>query len=320
MSFLLVPSENSNPSIAKVLGRSYLPQFISSGVLKLFQDILQFVGPICLNLIVAFISNPMAHPAEGYTLVIALVLCSIIQTVSAQTYFNIVYRISIQIRGALVTAIYRKGFKLSADSRQKSTVGEFVNNMSIDTQRICDLIPYIHLVWSAPLQVIVCLGMLFFLLGWSVISGITLMIVMIPINGIIMRKLTALQKLIMKSKDERVRSMNELLQGIRLIKFFAWERSFEDKITGIRDAELKNLKTAAYYRAIITFFWMSTPLFVSIVTFTTFALAGNLLTPEIAFTSLGLSSFSFFLKVTKTLTCVDQQKNAIDDRQPCSTF
>ena len=89
-------------------------------------------------------------------------------------------------------------------------------------------------------------------------------------------------------KDQRTRLTNEVLQGIRVIKFFAWENSFRDAITAIRNVEIRDLRKAAYLTSIVMFMWMSTPLFVSIITFTAYTLAGHPLSPTTAFTSLAL--------------------------------
>lgn len=82
--------------------------------------------------------------------------------------------------------------------------------------------------------------------------------------------------------------MNELLHGIKVIKFFAWECSFQRRITTIRDEELLNLRKTALLSSFVQFMWMSTPLFVSIVTFMTYTLAGYDLNATTAFTALSL--------------------------------
>lgn len=46
---------------------------------------------------------------------------------------------------------------ISSSARSSSTVGEMVNLMSVDAQRFMDLITYINMVWSAPLQVVLAL-------------------------------------------------------------------------------------------------------------------------------------------------------------------
>lgn len=50
-----------------------------------------------------------------------------------------------RLRSALVTAIYQKTLVLSNASRQQSTVGEIVNHMSVDAQRLMDLCTYFHI-------------------------------------------------------------------------------------------------------------------------------------------------------------------------------
>jgi len=50
---------------------------------------------------------------------------------------------------------------ISNAARQESTVGEIVNLMSTDAQRFMDLMSYIHILWSGPLQIIIAVLMLY---------------------------------------------------------------------------------------------------------------------------------------------------------------
>ena len=38
----------------------------------------------------------------------------------------------------------------------------------------------------------------------------------------------------MQTTDSRVRTMNEILNSMKLIKMYAWEESFEKKIAGMK--------------------------------------------------------------------------------------
>lgn len=71
-----------------------------------------------------------------------------------------------------------------------------------------------------------------------------------------------------------------------MIKFFAWEISFGDKISGIRNTELKAMRRSMTFRAITGFLWGFVPTLVSLVSFAIFVLAGNTLTAEVAFSAL----------------------------------
>lgn len=88
------------------------------------------------------------------------------------------------------------------------------------------------------------------------------MIILIPVNGFIANKVKTLQIKQMKNKDERVKLMNEVLSGIKVLKLYAWEPSFEQQILQIRDKEVKVLKEAAYLNAGTSFIWSCAPFLV----------------------------------------------------------
>ena len=65
--------------------------------------------------------------------------------------------------------------------------------MSVDAQRFMELFTYLNMVWSAPFQMTVCLYFLWNTLGPSVLAGVGIMVLLIPINGVIAKKTKALQ-------------------------------------------------------------------------------------------------------------------------------
>ncbi|RKO93430.1 hypothetical protein BDK51DRAFT_7718, partial [Blyttiomyces helicus] len=58
-----------------------------------------------------------------------------------------------------------------------------------------------------------------------------------------------LNKMQMKNKDSRTRLMDELLNGIKVIKLYAWENPILKKVLGAREAELTTLKDIGYLAA-----------------------------------------------------------------------
>ena len=72
--------------------------------------------------------------------------------------------------------------------------------------------------------------------------------------------------------------MNEVLYGIRIIKFYAWEKHFGNKINDLRSHELESLRGIKYLDAMCVYFWATTPVLISILTFTTYAALGHQLT------------------------------------------
>ncbi|KAG8267762.1 Canalicular multispecific organic anion transporter 1 [Homalodisca vitripennis] len=94
----------------------------------------------------------------------------------------------------------------------------------------------------------------------------------------------------MKLKDERVKLVNEVLSGIKVLKMYAWEASYEKYILKIREEELSLLRTRELWNASTSFFWLCSSFMISLTTFGVFVLIDdhNVLTPEIAFVSSAL--------------------------------
>ncbi|XP_020285956.1 multidrug resistance-associated protein 1 isoform X1 [Pseudomyrmex gracilis] len=273
------------PPICKAFGAT----FMFGAFLKLIQDILTFVSPQILKLLIDFIKEG-EEMWKGYFYSVLLLVTAIIQTLVLSQYFHRMFLVGLRIRTALIAAIYRKALRMSNSARKESTLGEIVNLMSVDAQRFMDLTAYINMIWSAPLQIALALYFLWDILGPAVLSGLAVMIILIPVNGLIANKIKTLQIRQMKSKDERVKLMNEVLNGIKVLKLYAWEPSFEQQILKIRVKEIQVLKEAAYLNAGTSFIWSCAPFLVSLVSFTTYVLIdeNNVLDSTTAFVSLSL--------------------------------
>ena len=85
----------------------------------------------------------------------------------------------------LVTVRLLQALTMSNEARKTTTVGEIVNLMSVDAQRVQDATGYLWMTWSAPVQISIAVYMLWNLLGVSVMAGLAVMILIIPINAVI---------------------------------------------------------------------------------------------------------------------------------------
>ncbi|KAH1009382.1 hypothetical protein HUJ04_001743 [Dendroctonus ponderosae] len=290
-----LPASKKEASVLPALLKSFGPMFLFGAMLKLMQDILMFVSPQLLGQFFRFIINFVKNGGyawHGPFFAVLMFLTATIQTLFLAQYFNRMFIVGMRIRTALVSTIYRKSLNISNNARKERTAGEIVNLMSVDAQKFMDLTTYLNMIWSAPLQI--CLSMYFLWqeLGPSVLAGLAVMIILIPINGFIADKSKNLQIKQMKNKDERVKLMNEVLSGMKVLKLYAWEPSFEAHVLKIRDKEVKVLKEAAYLNAGTSFIWSCAPFLVVLATFVSFVFSDqkNILTPVITFKALSLFS------------------------------
>uniref|UniRef100_A0A8C8ECB9 Canalicular multispecific organic anion transporter 1 n=1 Tax=Otus sunia TaxID=257818 RepID=A0A8C8ECB9_9STRI len=276
--------------LMKTLCKTFWQNLLLSVAFKLVHDGLVFVSPQLLKLLIAFVSDEESFAWQGYLYAILLFLTALIQSLCLQQYFSLCFQLGIKVRASLIAAIYKKALTMSSATRKESTVGETVNLMSADAQRFMDMANFVHQLWSSPLQIILSIVFLWGELGPSVLAGIAVMVLLIPINGFLVAKAKAIQVRNMKNKDERMKIMSEILNGIKILKLFAWEPSFEKRVNEIRAHELKDLVNFSYLQSISIFVFTCAPFLVSLASFAVYVLVdeNNILDAQKAFTAISL--------------------------------
>lgn len=282
--------KKKEPSLLKVLLKTFGPFFLIGSVFKLFQDLLSFVNPQLLRILIDFIKNGKAPAWWGFTIAALMFLSSVAQTLILHQHFQYCFVTGMRLRSAITGIIYRKSLVITNAAKRSSTVGEVVNLMSVDAQRFQDLTTFLNMLWSAPLQICLALYFLWQTLGPSVLAGVAVMVLLLPINAFIAMKTRAFQVEQMQYKDSRIKLMNEILNGIKVLKLYAWEPSFSQKVLEIRSKELNVLRKSAYLHAVSTFAWTSAPFLVALTTFAVYVTVDekNILDAEKAFVSLSL--------------------------------
>ncbi|XP_065431854.1 multidrug resistance-associated protein 1-like isoform X5 [Chrysemys picta bellii] len=197
---------------------------------------------------------------------------------------------SVKIKTAAVGLIYQKALSLANSSRRKYTTGEIVNLMSADAQQLMELTVNLNLLWSAPFQILMAIVFLWQELGPSVLAGVAVLVLVIPINAFVAAKVKQLRKSQMKNTDQRVKLLNEILHGIKILKLYAWEPSYQKKVVEIREHEIDVLKSSGYLTTFSMLTLTCIPFMVSLATFGVYFLLDeeNVLTATKVFTSISL--------------------------------
>ncbi|XP_029311724.1 canalicular multispecific organic anion transporter 2 isoform X1 [Cottoperca gobio] len=278
------------PSFLRALIRAFGPYFLIGSAFKLLQDVITFVNPQLLRMLISFTKQKDAPDWWGYSLAFLMFFTAFLQTLILHQHFQYCFVTGMNVRTAVIGAIYRKALVITNAAKRSSTVGEVVNLMSVDAQRFMDLTTFLNMLWSAPLQIMLALYFLWQNLGPSVMAGVAVMVMLIPFNAVIAMKTRAYQVEQMQYKDSRIKLMNEILNGIKVLKLYAWENSFKEKVLNIRQKELNVLRKTAYLGALSTMAWTSAPFLVALTSFAVYVSVdeNNILDAEKAFVSLSL--------------------------------
>ncbi|XP_010972727.3 ATP-binding cassette sub-family C member 2 isoform X2 [Camelus dromedarius] len=276
--------------LVMALFKTFYAILLKSFLLKLVYDILTFLNPQLLKLLISFASDRSIYLWAGYIYSILFFAVALIQSFCLQYYFQLCFVLGMKVRTTVMASVYKKALTLSNRARKQYTVGETVNLMSVDAQKLMDVTSFIHLLWSNLLQIVLSVYFLWAELGPSVLAGVGVMVLLIPVNGVLATKNRAIQVKNMKNKDKRLKIMNEILSGIKILKYFTWEPSFKNQVYDIRKKELKNLLMFGRLQSVIIFLLYLTPVLVSVITFSVYVLvdSNNILDAQKAFTSITL--------------------------------
>lgn len=249
-----------------------------------------FVPIIILNALVKHFEGIALLPTSLLWIYVALLfVVPMVGSLCSAQNGVVTAHIGVQFRNLLIGALYRKSLILSNSSRQQTSTGQIVNMFSNDTSQIQNLMFFAGMISFAPAQIAVALALIYQQVGNATWVGLAFMIVLFPVNGLIFGLMTSIRKKKVIVTDSRVKMMNEILGGIRIIKFYAWEDAFRDKVNKIRDKEMVLLTRLAYVVAIgFSLILMSAPVIQPVLVFFTYIKLGYNLDAATAFTTISL--------------------------------
>ncbi|KAH6612517.1 P-loop containing nucleoside triphosphate hydrolase protein [Boeremia exigua] len=166
--------------------------------------------------------------------------------------------------------------------------GRIVNLMSTDTYRVDQASGFFHMIWTAPIGILITTALLLVNLTYSALPGLGLIIIAMPLLGKCVKTLFHRRVAINKVSDQRVSLTQEILQAVRFVKFFGWETSFLQRIQDIRKKEIRGIQVLLTIRNAVLAVGMSIPVFASMLSFITFSQVNPTLDPAKIFSSLAL--------------------------------
>ncbi|KAJ3222253.1 Multidrug resistance-associated protein 1 [Clydaea vesicula] len=258
---LKLKTDTYTPSLTKVILRLVRKDLIKAGIFFFFFSLASFVNPFLLSQLLLYISNsqnPLIETtlAQGLVWAFLMFLVEIVAAVSFPYYFNICGIAAIRTEIALQAFIFRKTVKLSTASRHIYNPGKVINLVSTDAGRISKFVKDVNFFWSVPFRVIMITIVLVIQIGTSALVGVGLLLVLLPLQGYLFKLYENIREAIAPITDRRVKTMQEIVSGIRVIKFYSWETSFLKKVTDIRNLELsqiyrKNILSAFLFSVLI---------------------------------------------------------------------
>ncbi|KAI0331721.1 multidrug resistance-associated ABC transporter [Cubamyces sp. BRFM 1775] len=175
------------------------------------------------------------------------------------------------------------------DEDDFSSKAQIMTLMTTDVDRVSEFAWHLFTIVDAPIEIVIGSLFLYSLLGVSCFFGLAVTCLFLPMNHFAGKVVVGAQDNLMKARDERVALMNEILGGIRMLKFMAWERSFEARVLKVRARELKYQRLNYIIEVLWNAIWNGSPILVTLVSFWHYTVVRKqVLTPSVAFTSISV--------------------------------
>ncbi|KAJ2802087.1 hypothetical protein H4R20_003417, partial [Coemansia guatemalensis] len=272
---------SSKPSLFRATIRTYWKFWALAAMQNVVRMTVSYIRVITISRLIGFAAaygTEQGDPIEyGYFYAVVLFVMSIEQNVAFRLHWTHAQSVKTLVRTSYMTAIYQKLLALSNDARQKYDLGSIVTHMSIDSEKVTTFFEEgSQDMWSDPIHIIIALFMLYRMLGWSALAGVVVMLACTPIMSRIGQIIGARSKLLMSYRDQRMGIMNEVITGIRVVKMYAWELPFIQRINNVRvKLELDIIGKNNVLSAILYSANALVPFIVLFVTFGTYSLFDN---------------------------------------------
>ncbi|GAA5962545.1 hypothetical protein JCM21900_003672 [Sporobolomyces salmonicolor] len=283
--------------VAMALSDTFFWPFWLAGLYKIVGDLAQTTSPLVTRQIIKFVQEAYdakqageAIPpiGKGVGFAVLLFVLQIIYSIFTANTFSRGGQCGVLARGALIAAAYRKALKLSGKSRVQITNSKLVSHISTDISRIDFCSSFFHFSWTCILQLAEVIIILLCTIGVSSLAGIAVVIFAMPLQTYAMRELFKGRQSSMKHTDARIKTISELLTGIKIIKLFAWEVPMTEKVGVSRKRELGGIRKLLTIRAANQAFALSIPVLASVIVFAVYSVTGHTQNPAEIWTSLSL--------------------------------
>ncbi|XP_053987096.1 ATP-binding cassette sub-family C member Sur [Hylaeus volcanicus] len=294
--------ENARLSLWRCFWKQIWRPFVIGGLLKLLGDATTLVGPLTISRILDYVSASQNGTTNhrtfrsvmtfseilqnGYFLSLLVFVFALLQSTLSQASTHILCVEGVRLKTALQALLYDKALRLCSwsideeenpraekDKEQHKSyragdIGTLTNLISEDAYNVMSFFWIGHYTWAIPLKITAIIFLLYGKLGVSAIIGALCCIVMVtPVQLVLGKKMSENFKFVAKGSDARLRLVNEVLQGMRLVKLRAWEDIFERKIRKTRNVELTMLDRDSLYWTLINFLTHASSVLMTLFTF-----------------------------------------------------
>ncbi|KAG7392329.1 hypothetical protein PHYBOEH_006432 [Phytophthora boehmeriae] len=246
--------------------------------------------------------------SSGYVLAVLLGCTAFCGSTALSSGQFLTTRVACNARMITINSVFQKLLRLAPAAQRSMDTGEIVTFVGIDSYRV--MLAFKSGMWAviSPLMLVT----VSVLVGTQM--GLTVALVVVAAQTVIMygafftaKRIGHYRREISTASAKRIKVTNEMLQGIRVVKFYGWEKFANDYIREIRDEEVALMRKYNYLRLANVVLMYMAPTLLSLLCFTSTILLGNDLDIATTFAVLALTNacskpFGIFAEASVAVT------------------
>jgi ATP-binding cassette subfamily C (CFTR/MRP) protein 1 len=274
------------PSLIVALMKCFSWDFLLAGIYKFCWSIL-----LCLcafyfvRELTAFVGDASAPTYQGWLLCFGFLVGCLLLSFTFQQMSAKAAQVGLRMRGALLQSVYEKSLRLDL---QDLVAGDVVNLATNDCSRLMESCLSFQNLWSGVLEALGIVGLLIYLVGNIGFIALGIVIVLVALQCVFGFTVSALRSRNIRTTDDRVSMMTEILMAIKLVKLYAWEDFFSKRVKKIRLKEVALITGGASIKIINLAIVYGVPPLIALCIFAVYVVRVGKLTPTVAFTTLSL--------------------------------
>ncbi|XP_036838725.1 multidrug resistance-associated protein 4 isoform X1 [Oncorhynchus mykiss] len=290
------------PKLTKAIVKCYGKPYAVLGIFSFTVEVIKVIQPVFLGKLIRYFEkydpDDMDALYEAFGYAAGISLSTVALTVLQIHYYYHVQRTGMKIRVAMCHMIYKKALCLSSAAMGKTTTGQMVNLLSNDVNKFDEVTNNLHYLWIAPLQAVVVISLLWYEIGPSCLAGVAVLVFLLPLQTMFGKLFGSLRSKTAALTDNRIRTMNEVVSGIRIIKMYAWEKPFSALVNDVRREEISKIMSSSYLRGLNMVSFFAASKIIVFITFAVYVLLGNTISASRVFVAVSLYGA---IKITVTL-------------------
>ncbi|KAL2913401.1 hypothetical protein HK105_207146 [Polyrhizophydium stewartii] len=302
--------------LARTIFAAFGADLVRSAMHMFVQSTLSVGSSVILLYLITWIQDVQAGRETfgdwfGYVMATIIFCSRLLSTMAYNWSTELTTKTGFNARTSLTSALYQKSLRLSAAARQEYSVGKITNIIATDTNRVDISFQYMNMLWAAPYQIIIATALLIWTIGPSATAlvGFALIVCYLPFQHQIASLLRRFRRGANVFADKRIKIIQEAMLGIRVVKIYGWEESFQKMMSVLRSSELRQIRNSLIANVAVAGITQGIPTLAMLASFICYSLLGNSLNPAKTFASLSLF-YSFRFPLMFLPTALNQSTDA----------